>query len=255
MLALSSVSDTVAGDVLYHPSCYRDFTRKEALDKLRDTPAECTDVYSSAFSDLAKEVEAEIIQEGALASLTHLSKRFISLLKAHGCYVVDYRTEKLKRRLKKWFGEKIDFYNDANPACSIIVYSTSLPAALLAKKLQAQSKMQSDEIMSSDESEQSFVVESGACVQQQSGIHSNVKDVYGAACILRQEILSATNTFPFPPEGHLLREENFQIPSLLYNFLVWTTAGKISEQPLSADRLFVSAQLDRVVQSIASDVM
>ena len=123
---------------------------------MRDTPAECTDVYSSAFSDLAKEVEAEIIQEGALASLTHLSKRFVSLLKAHGCYVVDYRTEKLKRRLKKWFGEKIDFYNDANPACSIIVYSTSLPAALLAKKLQAQSKMQSDEIRSGDESEQSL---------------------------------------------------------------------------------------------------
>ena len=50
LLAVSGTQvDAIAADVLYHPTCYREFTRSQSLNKLRDTPAECSDTYSDAF--------------------------------------------------------------------------------------------------------------------------------------------------------------------------------------------------------------
>ena len=40
LLALSGTADAIAGDIVHHQACYRNFTRKDSLDKLRDSSLE-----------------------------------------------------------------------------------------------------------------------------------------------------------------------------------------------------------------------
>ena len=53
--------DAVAVDVIYHRSCYKEFTDSCVLRKLEDTAKEMGDSYAQAYAQLYAEVESSVL--------------------------------------------------------------------------------------------------------------------------------------------------------------------------------------------------
>ena len=49
--------DAVASDVVYHRSCYKQFTNPTSLQYLEDSPTDQHEIYATAFQKLCNEVE------------------------------------------------------------------------------------------------------------------------------------------------------------------------------------------------------
>ena len=52
--------DAVAADVMYHRSCYKEFTDSCALKKLEDTAGEMGDSHAQAYALFFSEVESSL---------------------------------------------------------------------------------------------------------------------------------------------------------------------------------------------------
>ena len=127
MLALCGCeADAIAADIMYHPSCYREFTRSDNLEKLRDTPAESSDGYCDAFLELSEEIQRKVIIGGKVIGMKKLLQTFLSILKSKGVDLRQYRVEKLKRRLRKRFGDDLSIFNP-NPSKPAVLFPSSMP--------------------------------------------------------------------------------------------------------------------------------
>ena len=88
--------DAVAADVMYHRSCYKEFTDSCVLKKLEDTAEEMGDSYAEAYAQLFAEVESSVLTGKKVELMPRLRTRFIALLADLGVNNEDYRTEKVK---------------------------------------------------------------------------------------------------------------------------------------------------------------
>ena len=77
MLALCGCeADAIAAAIMYHPSCYSEFTQSDNLEKLRDTPAESSDGYCDAFLELSEEIQRKVIIGGEVIGMKKLLQTF-----------------------------------------------------------------------------------------------------------------------------------------------------------------------------------
>ena len=144
-MQLESVLDNVAADVLYHRSCYQAYTQPKELRRLTDSQEEDHDnsPFQSAFQALVKEIEETILNENDngvhICRMPDLCNRFAFFLTKEG--ITDhtsYRTEKLKRRLRLHFGNRLTFYQPTGrSAC--IVHAANAPAHNLAQAISSSS--------------------------------------------------------------------------------------------------------------------
>ena len=263
LLAVSGTQvDAIAADVLYHPTCYREFTRSQSLNKLRDTPAECSDTYSDAFAKLANELEEKLVENGEVVTMPTLQKKFVSFLKSCGENVSHYRGEKLKRRLRKHFNDRLSFYQ-SQPSKPAVIYSSSMPVYHLAQLLPELEEGNSGSQSESDDYDLDIGMnrnnsDSESCPSTTHATAScsseKVRTVYGAACILRQ-LLQFAEGLSWPPDESILLGDHLGIPPLLYNFLAWSLVGDTDTTPISEDQVQVPTKLDRHIRSIASDML
>ena len=74
------------------------------------------------------------MENGEVVTMPTLQKKFVSFLKSCGENVSHYRGEKLKRRLRKHFNDRLSFYQ-SQPSKPAVIYSSSMPVYRLAQLL------------------------------------------------------------------------------------------------------------------------
>ena len=113
--------DLIAIEVKYHKSCYKSYTRNVKSRKQEDSKG--GDGYQSAFTQLVAVVQEKIIDGLDVCKMTDLRDTYIDLLEEIGTDAPNYRTEKLKARLQKHFGDRLSFWQPQQRAETEIVFS------------------------------------------------------------------------------------------------------------------------------------
>ena len=85
---------------------------------------------------MAKEVNEKIIDGMEIISMSVLREKFIALLREEGIDSETYRTEKLKARLTKRFGERLGFRHPRYRVKSEIVYSNLIQKGMMVEEKQ-----------------------------------------------------------------------------------------------------------------------
>ena len=128
--------DAVAADVMYHWSCYKEFTDSCALKKLEDTEEKMGDSYAQAYAQLFAEVESSVLTGKKVVLMPRLRTHFIALLADLGINYEEYRMEKVKQHLQKRFGDRfgdrLEFYQAPNRSLPCVVL---IPNLLLCSSL------------------------------------------------------------------------------------------------------------------------
>lgn len=81
----------------------------------------------AAFQLLAAEVKQKIIDGHDVTKMSSLREQYVNLLDQAGIRAPEYRSEKLKVRLQKQFGDSISFWYPKHRSQSELVYSEDVP--------------------------------------------------------------------------------------------------------------------------------
>ena len=119
--------DAVASDVVYHRSCYRQYTNPRALKYLEDSPVECNEIYTKAFNTLCANIEPLLFSSKFVRTMVDICSDYSTLLGNSGIENVNYRTEKLKHRLRHRFNDVIQFYRPHGFGMPDVVYGPNTP--------------------------------------------------------------------------------------------------------------------------------
>ena len=241
--------DLVAIEVKYHRSCYREYTRKRNLENLARYNAEEESTsgyrteYERAFNVLSKYIEEKIILDQEIITMSTLRDRYEELLVEEGLAdeVKSYRTEKLKTRIIKMFGEQVGFWHPRNRSKSEIIYSELLPKGQIIEEGIGNQQISEE---SDIDFENDFEKED-----------NQAKHLYHSAKLLRSIVTDKKYTVPWPPVPDDLTENNIVIPDLLYNFLAWLLSDDNSTDPVSAQKVLVSEKTHHKILSLGQDFM
>ena len=152
-----------------------------------------------------------------------------------------YRTEKLKARIIKKFGEQVGFWHPKNRSKSEIIYSELLPKGQIIEE-----RIGNQQI--SEESDIDFE-------NDHEKEDNQAKHLYHSAKLLRGIVTDKKYTVPWPPVPDNLTENNIVIPDLLYNFLAWLLSDDNSTDPVSAQKVLVSEKIHQKILSLGQDFM
>ena len=99
--------DTIALEIKYHRSCYKNYVHPKQLAKLEEQNCQEEDAgtggYDSAFGKVKEFVEKEVIAAAEAIPMSTLIEKYTSFLTEEGVNVVTYRSTKLKNRLTRFF--------------------------------------------------------------------------------------------------------------------------------------------------------
>ena len=147
-----------------------------------------------------------------ILNLTELVGKFVSHLNEEGLNISDYRSSKLKQRLKGAFGKQLDFHKLSDPSQPELVYSANVEKGEIVKSLVSQSDMTD------------CGLESGAeeIDEQDSRARKDVAhQVYHASKELRNILLDVKPVLSWPPKADELKSDTVLVPDMLYNMLAW----------------------------------
>ena len=103
--------DLVAMNILYHKSCYATFTSKEHIQRaITPRIASEFDPCKISFDCIREKVHTYVIYNKTILPLSLLKSIYIQELNRNGVTISHYRTEKLKHRIEKEFGNAVGFY-------------------------------------------------------------------------------------------------------------------------------------------------
>ena len=117
--------DTIAMEIKYHRSCYKNYVHPKQLAKLEEQNCQEEDAgtegYDRAFGKVKEFVEKEVIAAAKAIPMSTLIEKYTSFLTEEGVDVVTYRSTKLKNRLTRFFGERLSFHLPSNQNHSELV--------------------------------------------------------------------------------------------------------------------------------------
>lgn len=80
-----TAQDTIAKEIKYHRSCYKEFTKPDTLAKLHDQTCEREDsrnqAYHESFHSIQMAVQSEIIENNKIVSIADLASQFSEVYK------------------------------------------------------------------------------------------------------------------------------------------------------------------------------
>ena len=177
--------DLIAIEVKYHKSCYKSYTRNVKSRKQEDSEGD--DGYQSAFTQLVAVVQEKIIDGLDVCKMTDLQDTYIDLLDEIGIDTPNYRTEKLKARLQKHFGDRLRFWQPQQRAETEIVFSKTVSMGQAVEAVVTAVKMISS---SGDDVPVRLAVEENE--------YNKAHQVFRCAQIIRGELLTVRNTMACP---------------------------------------------------------
>ena len=216
MLLQIKGQDCIAREIKYHRSCYKNYVRLETLTKLEAqncaTEDEESGGYSKGFGKLCRYLQSEVIIKTRILNMTELVGKFVSHLNEEGLNISDYRSSKLKQRLKGAFGKQLDFRKPSDPSQSELVYNASVEKGEIVESLVSQSDMTDGGL------------ESGAeeIDEQDPRARKDVAhQVYHASKELRNLLLDVKPVLSWPRKADELQSDAALVPDMLYNMLAW----------------------------------
>ena len=110
--------DTLAMEIKYHRSCYKNYVNPEQLAKLEEQNCQEEDAgtegYARAFCIVTEFVEKEVIAAAKAIPMSTLIEKYTSFLTEEGVDVVTYTSTRLKNWLTRIFGERLSFHRPSN---------------------------------------------------------------------------------------------------------------------------------------------
>lgn len=103
------------------------------------------DPYGRAFEMIAEEVKDRVISGLEVLQMSDVLKQFVQLLGDFGIEQPEYRSEKLKKRLKKEFSDQISFWHPRFRRDSELIFSDVPPGIIVEAGVAASSKLRDDE--------------------------------------------------------------------------------------------------------------
>ena len=267
LLELEGV-DLPAKGILYHPSCYKDYTSPKALGRLGkqaylkeevdDRPQE------RAFSRLVKEVEETVLADNStVTDLSQLRAKYNGFLheelggEAEAC-----RGDVLKARLREHFGDKLSFHRPHRRNQAQFVFSSNVNPGPLIEQCMKMTAREEERLSEGEDLSVEDMLDTSTISEDVFLDLDAAQTVYCAASILRQKLMDVKNSMPYPPTPNDLSEENIPIPAAVYNFLLWLFSGISPKHDGGIDEINLnvrgqpsSPEVHRKVLSIGQDLV
>ena len=230
--------DLIAAKIKYHKTCYGGYTRSKNTTPIKQDDCEVNAIYEATFQHVVNYVTERIIDGLDVMRMTNLRDMYIDLLAENGIESPNYRTEKLKRRLIKHFGNSLEFWQPQRMSDTEIIYSKAIRIGQAVEASAATIVTQAE------------LPSLSPTVQ-----YSQIQQVFLCAKIIRAELLAVKNNIPWPPMPDDLTEDHIQVPDLVYNLLAWVLCGDSDEGAVSSSKPNLPDSSHRHVLSIAQDLL
>lgn len=230
--------DLVAMGVRYHRSCYRYYTNLKAFDRLRGPQVKNQNTfYDDAYEEITSYVKKAVFDEARVVFMSDLLSMFNQKLQDLGVKQPSYRSEKLKKRLLKQYGDALSFWQPRDLTKSEVIYDSAIPTGQIVE-----SGLQSAEPTPSPEDK----------LSKKPNLESESATLHHAAKFIRRTLLDVKSTVSSPPKPGDFEEDKVPIPDSIYNFLACVLHGEAVYQPSPRINLPISAH--RQVLSIGQDL-
>ena len=238
--------DTIAMEIKYHRSCYKEYVRPKHLVKLEEQNCkeedDKTESYNKAFIKIKDFVEEEVFTAAKAIPMSVLIEKYTSHLAEEGLHGMTYRSSKLKNRLTRCFGQRLSFHQPSNQNQSELVYNTEVETGKVVETV-FKDTIQGEQIPESDS-------ETDLTDTQQEGNYQ----VYHTAKMIRSLVANMKPTMPWPPgSAEDLECDSVIVPDLLYNMMAWilSPGSKYSDKRVSN----ISPDVHRLVLSLSQDLI
>ena len=214
-------------------------------DSVCETSAK-VDQFIKAFDLLTIEIDEDIFTEGKALSLKYLLDRYTSLL-GENVDTSSYRTEKLQKRLKSHYGDRVVIQPQRGRSTSSILFSSSITVDQAVTAATALKEMVSD-------------ITPEYCIGDNSDSEDNssrdTNTLYQSAKLLRSLAKGVKGKTDDSQTINNAHAENL-IPDQLYMFLHWLLEENSGDDPLSSSQKESSLRPDihRLILSIGQDIV
>lgn len=230
--------DLIALEVCYHRSCYRSYTNVKIPEESKNQNDEAeTQIYEEAFQELKNEVEIQLFQRLEVLRMSSLRAKYVELLFRRGVNNPEYRSEKLKSRLQRSFGEKVSFWHPRHRSEAELVYYEEIPKGQVVEC----------------GFHQSF--EEEVCHEEED--KEAVNHIYHCAKTVRAALLNHDIGMPWPPCATDLKEVNVALPPVVYNLLAWILTEDKENRPIeNSKRATINdPNVHRLILSLGQDLL
>ena len=237
--------DTIAIEIKYHKSCYKEYVRPETLARLEEKNCEKEDLsndsYSRAFTKVKEFVQDAVLKDARAVKMSELLEKYVYHLSAEGVDAQNYRSSKLKNRLTRCFGNSLSFRQPLDQTQSEIVYSAHVTTGEVVETI-----MNTEEY-GDEEGEDRIEVTPGLIEDDK------YLQVYHTAKLIRSLVTDMKPSMAWPPMAEDLDCKNDIVPDLLYNMLAWICS---SDSEYSNKRVSgIPPEAHRIVLSLAQDLI
>ena len=215
--------DTIAMEIKYHRSCYKEYVHQRVLERLEDQHCmeEDTDGegYSKAFQKLKTIIKDDILKNSKAIPMSELVERYTTFLFNEGIAVTTYRSSKLKNCLVRCFGEKISFRQPINRNQSEIMYSSLVDVGDVVETIFKNSTIQCNKEDEGKDLESSYYTT--------HEYKDESYQVFHAAKVIRNVLVDVKSTMTWPPSPDDLHSSGSMVPDLVYNTMAWILSPAI----------------------------
>ncbi len=235
---IKSCGDAMAGDIVYHRTCYRKYTKDVSGQAEEGTETSKENSFKTAFRQLCSEFEKDVIFGLDVQLMSDLRDKYVKLLAKQEISAPNFRTSKLKRKLQKEYGSLIEFGQQRQNQ-SEFVFSTKLSRSQIVRAWMVNEEQRANE---------------GTGLSATS-THSVTDDsnLFHAAKMLRMELLKIKSMLPKVPRASDIDESSVTIPDDVFNFLAWALTDNCDPSP--DERAEVNERDRRLIVSIAQDMV
>ena len=234
--------DLIAKEAKYHGKCRSKYVSKTNLKclsyKKDNEEEEC--VYSAAFAMLVDEITPRL-SEGKIYDMSHLLDRYKQVLEVKGISCSNYRSEKLKRRMRGHFLEQIVIEKQNDPSKPELIYSSHLSVADIVKTAVSQQSREDFEV---DEDTRQDMEQDKATI------------LYQAARIIKNDIKQCNGIIkPLCVDDVSIEKGRCLIPESLYSFLSEVISRQDKKATTMSDGATLSAEKGRRVVMLGQDII
>ena len=243
----------IDGMYRYHQSCMKTFMNKTCQEN-----PEATSIYERCFMHLANEITDRLLNDGVVYSLKQLTTCYQQLLqKEEVPHFKSYRVQKLKNRLERHFGNRVQFLNLNKKGLSTLICASHITIKhMCSEVIRLRGELEDSEILSDykddDTTEDDYLninnqlYTSAKCLRNQI---RNIAKKQRATKINAVEPYTPFNGIDVSNDGALS-----QIPNDLYNYLGWLLSD--TELTFRDDgKLQIADNIHEKVINLAQDIM
>ena len=198
-------------------------------------------MYSAAFAMLVDEITPRL-SEGKIYDMSHLLDRYKQVLEVKGISCSNYRSEKLKRRMRGHFLDQIVIEKQNDPSKPELIYSSHLSVADIVKTSVSQ---QSSEDFEVDEDTRQDMEKDKASI------------LYQAAQIIKNDIkqCNGISIKPLCVDDVSIEKGRCLIPESLYSFLSEVISRQDKKATTVSDGSTLSAEKGRRIVMLGQDII